>query len=146
MQCRYVFGTYFLPHHSYAIPSHSPLPPCPDSSHHARVKHHTAVQDTDPVDPQDRNPANGPDSKTIERYLEALCAHNRAQKLAIPITLTTSAEVTKKMMAYVKPGVQVNDALVEQVRRLPLALQVMLTSLDHTVLHDVCSVISQMQV
>ena len=74
------------------------------------------MQDTDPFDPQDRNPANGPDSKTIERYLEALCAHNRAQKLAIPITLTTSAEVTKKMMAYVKPGVQVNDALVEQVR------------------------------
>lgn len=73
------------------------------------------MQDTDPVDPQDRNAANGPDSKTIERYLEALCAHNMAQKLAIPITLTTSAEVTKKMMAYVKPGVQVNDALVEQV-------------------------------
>lgn len=80
------------------------------------------MQDTDPVDPQDRNAANGPDSKTIERYLEALCAHNRAQKLAIPITLTTSAEVTKKMMAYVKPGVQVNDALVEQVRRLASCL------------------------
>ena len=72
-------------------------------------------QDSDPSDPQDRTNANGPDSKTIERYLEALCAHNKAQKLAIPVTLTTSAEVTKKMTAYVKPGVQVNDALIEQV-------------------------------
>ena len=96
---------------------HTPPPP-----HYARFECHTAVQDTDPVDPQDRNAANGPDSKTIERYLEALCAHGRAQKLAIPITLTTSAEVTKKMMAYVKPGIQVNDALVEQVRRLSSCL------------------------
>lgn len=76
------------------------------------------MQDTDPVDPQDRSAANnGPDSKTIERYLEALCAHNKVQKLELPITLTTSAEVTKKMQAYVKPGVQVDDALVEQVCR-----------------------------
>ena len=73
------------------------------------------MQDTDPVDPQDRTAVNGPDSKTIERYLDALCAHNKIQKLELPITLTTSAEVTKKMLAYVKPGVQIDDALVEQV-------------------------------
>jgi len=58
---------------------------------------------------------NGPDSKTIERYLEALCRHGKAQKLVIPVTLTTSTVVTKDMLAYVKPHVQVNDALIEQV-------------------------------
>ena len=79
------------------------------------------LQDTDPVDPQEKTPASGPDSKTIERYLEALVAHYKAQQLAIPITLTTSAEITKKMMAYVKPGVQVDDALIEQVCSLATA-------------------------
>lgn len=58
---------------------------------------------------------NGPDSKTVERYLEALCRHGKAQKLVIPVTLTTSTVVTKDMLAYVKPHVQVNDALIEQV-------------------------------
>ena len=65
---------------------------------------------------------NGPDSKTIERYLEALCQHGKAQKLVIPVTLTTSAVVTKDMLAYVKPYVQVNDALIEQVIILLLVL------------------------
>lgn len=69
------------------------------------------VQDTDPGEVA----GNGPDSKTIERYLEALCRHGKAQKLVIPVTLTTSTVVTKDMLAYVKPHVQVNDALIEQV-------------------------------
>lgn len=68
---------------------------------------------------QDSDPGevlgNGPDSKTIERYLEALCRHGKAQKLVIPVTLTNSAVVTKEMLAYMKPDVQVNDALIEQV-------------------------------
>ncbi len=69
------------------------------------------MQDTDPGEVA----GNGPDSKTIERYLEALCRHGKAQKLVIPVTLTTSTVVTKDMLAYVKPHVQVNDALIEQV-------------------------------
>ena len=69
------------------------------------------MQDTDPADV----PGNGPDAKTIERYLEALCRHDKAQKLVIPVTLASSTVVTKDMLAYVKPGVQVNDALIEQV-------------------------------
>ena len=71
----------------------------------------TLLQDTDPGEVA----GNGPDSKTIERYLEALCRHGKAQKLVIPVTLTTSTVVTKDMLAYVKPHVQVNDALIEQV-------------------------------
>ncbi|KAL0040405.1 hypothetical protein WJX77_006212 [Trebouxia sp. C0004] len=69
------------------------------------------LKDTDPGEVA----GNGPDSKTIERYLEALCRHGKAQKLVIPVTLTTSAVVTKDMLAYVKPHVQVNDALIEQL-------------------------------
>ena len=130
MQLCVLFCAYFLPYHSYVNPSHLPCPPPPRPPRfHTTQGLDVAVQDTDPVDPQDRSAANGPDSKTIERYLEALCAHNRAQKLAIPVTLTTSAEVTKKMMAYVKPGVQVNDALVEQVPAFQVALQIIHTCL-----------------
>ena len=69
------------------------------------------LQETDPAEVL----GNGPDSKTIDRYLEALCRHGKAQKLVIPVTLTTSAVVTKEMLAYVKPNVHVNDALIEQV-------------------------------
>ncbi|KAL0049611.1 hypothetical protein WJX82_006036 [Trebouxia sp. C0006] len=69
------------------------------------------LKDTDPGEMA----GNGPDSKTIERYLEALCRHGKAQKLVIPVTLTTSTVVTKDMLAYVKPHVQVNDALIEQL-------------------------------
>ncbi|KAA6420263.1 MAG: hypothetical protein FRX49_09747 [Trebouxia sp. A1-2] len=69
------------------------------------------LKDTDPGEVA----GNGPDSKTIERYLEALCRHGKAQKLVIPVTLTTSTVVTKDMLAYVKPHVQVNDALIEQL-------------------------------
>ena len=69
------------------------------------------MQETDPPEV----PGNGPDGKTVERYLEALCRHQKAQKLVIPVTLATSSVVTKDMLAYVKPGVQVNDALIEQV-------------------------------
>jgi len=92
-----------------------------------QLSNHTAlaaifVQDTDPGEVA----GNGPDSKTIERYLEALCRHDKAQKLVIPVTLTTSAVVTKDMLAYVKPHVQVNDALIEQVLILFPLLPVLL--------------------
>lgn len=82
----------------------------------------TLLQDTDPGEVA----GNGPDSKTIERYLEALCRHGKAQKLVIPVTLTTSTVVTKDMLAYVKPHVQVNDALIEQVLMLFPLLPVLL--------------------
>lgn len=69
------------------------------------------MQDTDPAEVTGK----GPDAKTIGRYLDALCQHKKAQKLVIPVTLASSAAVSKDMLAYVKPGVQVNDALIEQV-------------------------------
>ena len=61
---------------------------------------------------------SGPDTKTIDRYMAQLEHTGKLQRLSIPVTLSTSSMAAQDLIVYVKPGANVDDALVTQVRRL----------------------------
>lgn len=69
------------------------------------------LQETDPPEIT----GGGPDTKTIDRYFTQMCDFNQLQKLSIPVSLTTSM-AAHDVIAYVKPDVQVTDALISQVQ------------------------------
>ena len=58
---------------------------------------------------------NGPDTKTVDRYLKLMDESGKVQKLSIPVSLTTSAGAAQDLIVYIKPDQEISDALVTKV-------------------------------
>ena len=63
---------------------------------------------------------NGPDTKTVDRYLKLMDESGKVQKLSIPVSLTTSAVAAQDLIVYIKPDQEISDALVSKVSKLAL--------------------------